>query len=103
MHNHPRAAEYLATAGQELADARAALTAGLAPDTAQDLINRYTGALFDAIRIWQLSMWGPDYVDPVDGPPAFLTALASSPERITPQSVAAVLDEITRREFPDQG
>ncbi|MFF9691069.1 hypothetical protein [Streptomyces sp. NPDC014623] len=101
MHDHPKAAEYLATAGRELADARAALAAALAQGTAQDLVDRYTGALFDAIRIWQLSMWGPDYVDPVDGPPAYLTALAPPPGEITPQTVAATLDEIARREFPD--
>ncbi|MCY1649240.1 hypothetical protein OVA19_00185 [Streptomyces sp. SL203] len=100
--NHSKIPGHLDEVGRELADARAALTAALDPSTAEQLINRYTGALFDAVRAWQVEMWGPDYVDPVDGPPS---ALMTPPPPAAPLDEAAVegaLAEIARQEFPDQ-
>lgn len=69
---------------------------------AEQLINRYTGALFDAVRIWQADMWGPAYVDPVDGPPATLTAPPRPAAPLDETAVEGALTEITRREFPGQ-
>lgn len=61
-------ARRLEDAGRRLADVRAVLEEALGDEAPEGLVNLYTGALMDAIREWQWPMWGPDYIDPTDGP-----------------------------------
>lgn len=97
-----RARLCLSEAQGDLAAARAALADALRPEACERLIDRYTGTLFDAVRTWQMPLWGPDYIDPVDGPPPALARLL--PEAVTqvgdPAAVDSALREIARREYP---
>ncbi|MDX2802676.1 hypothetical protein [Streptomyces scabiei] len=98
-----KASELLAEVGRELAEARAALAEALHPAAPEEVIDRYTGALFDAVRAWQMEMWGPAYVDPVDGPPPPLAALIpAQPVPLDKNAVRDAIGEIAQREFPPQ-
>ncbi|MFJ2629999.1 hypothetical protein ACIO6T_43470 [Streptomyces sp. NPDC087532] len=99
--------EQLNEAGRRLADVRAVLQDHLPPDAPDDLVNLYTGAVFDAVREWQRPMWGAGYIDPVDGPQRAHAALGVNvlavdvnSQHLSGIDSRAMFMQMMSREFP---